>query len=76
MLLYKLFKLDSDPSWLRPGGAGALEGMVAAPFFLQTLEQSDHLSCCFSGSLQDGLSGGRQCELQLNEKVMEMYIHI
>lgn len=57
MLLYKLFELDSDPDWLCPGSAEHLSlppcspfpaqrgqgGLAAAPLFLQTLEQRDHL---------------------------------
>lgn len=58
MLLYKHFKLVSDPNWLHSGSAeclsltpyspfllrGALGGTEAAPLFLQMLEQRDHLS--------------------------------
>lgn len=32
MLLYELFELDSDPDWLRPGGAECLSLPPCSPF--------------------------------------------
>lgn len=67
-----LVVLSASASFLAPPSPcrGARRGPAAAALFFQTLEQSYHLSCCFSRSLQDGLSAGQQRELQVNKKLM------